>query len=166
MAEALLVTCVPGHATYGRITAEVQRVYWSEYFNAIPVSFTGVTFNGMAMPDQSFTMNIGMQDQTAWRIGYDYTLNPAITLRAGWAHGSDPIPAHGIIAIFNPIVEDHLAFGLGYQDGKNFEFNMGIVRGLKNSVTAAPMHAVSPDAANSQIDMAFWSMALQLSYKW
>jgi long-subunit fatty acid transport protein len=150
----------------GRITAEVQRVRWSEYFSSMPVSFTGVTFNGMAMPDQTFRMNIGMQDQTALRVGYEYPLNPAVTLRGGWAHGKNPIPAQGIIPIFNPIVEDHVTFGLGYQAGKNFEFNLGMVRGLNNTVTGATVHAVSPDAANSQTDMAFWSMAFQLSYKW
>lgn len=150
----------------GRIIAEVQRVRWSEYFRSIPVTFSNVMFNGMAMPDQSFTMDIGMKDQTAIRIGYEYPLNAAITLRAGWAHGKNPLPAQGIIAIFNPIVEDHLTFGLGYQSGRNFEFNLGIVRGLKNTLTAASTHAFSPDAANSQTDMAFWSMAFQLSYKW
>jgi long-chain fatty acid transport protein len=151
---------------YGRIIGEVQRVYWSEYFNSIPVTFSAVTFNGMSMPEQSFSMNIGMKDQTAYRIGYEFPLTPALTLRTGWAHGKNPIPPEGIIPIFNPIVEDHVTFGLGYQAGKNFEFNAGVVRGLKNTVTGAAMHAVSPDAANSQTDMAFWSMAFQLSYKW
>jgi long-chain fatty acid transport protein len=150
----------------GRISAEVQRVRWSDYFRSIPVTFSGITFNGMAMPDQSFTMDIGMRDQTAWRIGYEFPLNPSMTLRTGWAHGTNPVPAQGIIAIFNPIVEDHVSFGLGVQSGRNFEFNLGMVHGLKQTVTAAPMHAISPDAANSQTDMAFWSMAFQLSYKW
>lgn len=150
----------------GRITAEVQRVRWSEYFRSIPVTFSGITFNGMAMPDQAFTMDIGMQDQTAWRIGYEFPLSPAMTLRTGWAHGKNTIPAQGIIPIFNPIVEDHVSFGLGVHGGRDLEFNLGVVRGLDNTVTAAPMHAISPDAANSQTDMAFWSMALQLSYRW
>ena len=144
----------------GRITGEVQRVNWSEYYNSIPVTWQ---FSGM--PAQSFNMNIGMEDQTAWRIGYEYPLTPAITLRTGWAHGKNPIPSSGIIAIFNPIVEDHVTFGLGYQGGKNFEFNMAVVRGLNNTVTAAPNHPF-PDAANSQTDMAFWSVAMQISYKW
>jgi long-chain fatty acid transport protein len=152
--------------SYGRISADIQRVRWSEYFRSIPVTFSGVTFNGMAMPDQSFTMDIGMKDQTALRVGYEYPLNSAVTLRAGWAHGKNPIPAQGIIPIFNPIVENHVTFGLGYQAARNFEFNLGVVRGLKNTVTGAAVHAVSPDAANSQTDMAFWSMAFQLSYKW
>ncbi|MFA7268295.1 MAG: outer membrane protein transport protein [Sterolibacterium sp.] len=151
---------------YGRVSAEVQRVRWSEYFNSIPVSFTGVTFNGMAMPDQSFSMNIGMQDQTAFRIGYEYPLSSDMILRTGWVHGKNTIPTQGIIPVFSAIVEDHLTFGLGYQAGRNFEFNLGVVHGLKNTETGAAVHAVSPDAANSQTDMAFWSMAFQLSYKW
>jgi long-chain fatty acid transport protein len=143
----------------GRLIGEVQRVKWSEYYDSIPVTWK------MPGGDMSFNMNIGMKDQTAWKIGYEYPLNSAITLRAGWAHGKNPIPSTGIIAIFNPIVEDHMTFGLGYQSGKNFEFNVAVERGLKNTVTAAPTHPF-PDVQNSQTDMAFWSMALQLSYKW
>ncbi len=144
----------------GRITAEVQRVEWSKYFSAVPVTWT---FPGGMQ--QSFTMDVGMKDQTAWRLGYEYPLNAAVTLRAGWTHGKNPIPSTGIIAIFNPIVEDHLTFGLGYQGGKSFEFNMAVVRGLNNTLTGASSHPF-PDAANSQTDMAFWSMVMQLSYKW
>jgi long-chain fatty acid transport protein len=151
---------------YGRIIGEVQRVNWSEYFNSIPVSFTGVTFNGMPMPDQSFNMNVGMKDQTAYRIGYEYPLNNEVVLRAGWAHGNNPVPDNGILAIMNPIVGDHVTFGLGYAPGRQFEFNAAVVRGLKNTVNGATPHAVSPDMQNSATDMAFWSMAFQLSYKW
>lgn len=82
--------------SWGRVTAEVQRVQWSEYYRSIPVSFTGVSFNGMAMPDRSFTMDIGMEDQTAWRIGYELPLGAAMTLRTGWAHGKNSVPPQGI----------------------------------------------------------------------
>lgn len=150
----------------GRFIAEVQRVNWSEYFDSIPVSFRRVAFNGMPMPDQAFRMNIGMEDQTAYRLAYEFPVSQAVMLRGGWAHGKNPIPSQGIIPIFNPIVEDHLTFGLGYEVGENFEFNAAVVRGFNNTVKGASSHSVSPDAANSETDMAFWSMAFQLSYKW
>lgn len=69
-------------------------------------------------------------------------------------------------AIMNPVIEDHVTFGLGYALIKNFEFNAAAVRGLNNTVKGATPHAVGPDMQNSETDMAYWSMIMQVSYKW
>lgn len=154
------------HMGFPRITLDVERIKWSEYFKAVPVSFTGVTFNGLPMPDQSFNMDLGWDDQTAYKLGFELPVGSMTTLRAGWVHGKNPVPENGILAIMNPIVEDHVTFGLGLAPNKSFEFNAAVVRGLKNTVNGATPHAISPDMQNSETDMAFWSMAMQVSYKW
>jgi long-chain fatty acid transport protein len=148
------------------VALEVQRVRWSRYFESIPVRFRNLRLNGNPVPDQSFAMAIGMDDQTAYRVGIELPLGNRWDVRAGYIYGQNPVPESGILPVFNPIVEHHLTAGLGYRSSAGFAANAAAVWGLKNTVRGSADHAVSPDAVDAEVDMGFFSVLLQFSYIW
>ena len=141
-----------------RVAFDIERLQWSKYFESIPVAFTDL--------GQSFTMPTSMKDNTVYKLGLEWQASPAWTLRFGYDHTSNPIPPEGLIAIMNPIVEDHLTFGVGFTAQKHFEFNVGMVVGLNNDVSVGSFHKFAPDMVNSTTGMKFISMLMQLSYRW
>lgn len=148
------------------VALEMQRVRWSRYYDTIPVSFRHLNFNGYSQPEQSFAMSIGMDDQTAYRVGVEFPTGDRMSFRAGYIYGRNPVPELGILPVFNPIVEHHLTAGFGYRSPAGFAFNTAAVWGIKNTVRGNANHTVSPDAANTTVDMGFFSLLMQFSYAW
>jgi long-chain fatty acid transport protein len=58
-------------------------------------------------------LGFGWDDQTIYKLGAAYEINPAWTVRAGWNHADNPIPNDE--TLFNVLapatVEDHLTLG-------------------------------------------------------
>jgi long-chain fatty acid transport protein len=141
-----------------RLALDIEQLEWSKYFDAIPVRFTDL--------GQSFTMRTAMTDNTVYKLGLEWMTSEAWTLRFGYNHTSNPIPPQGLIAIMNPIVEDHVTFGFGYTGLKGMEFNAAMVVGLNNDVSVGTTHNFAPDMLNSTTGMKYLSMLMQLSYRW
>jgi long-chain fatty acid transport protein len=111
-------------------------------------------------------MAIGMEDQTTYRVGIEIPASDRLAVRLGYTYGRNPIPAAGLLPVINAIVEHHITFGLGYRLTENFILNASTVWGLKNTVRTSTPHAVSPDAADTAVDMGFFSGSVQGSYVW
>jgi long-chain fatty acid transport protein len=148
------------------LALEVQRTNWSRYFDRIPVRFTNQTQNGVPQPDQSFAMAVGMEDQTAYRLGIEIPASDRLAVRLGYTYGRNPVPDTGLLPVINPIVEHHVTLGIGYRLPKGFDINAAAVWGLKNTLRAATPHAVAPDAAGTAVDVGFFAALLQCGYTW
>ncbi|MFN3566245.1 MAG: OmpP1/FadL family transporter [Burkholderiaceae bacterium] len=131
------------------------------YTTAADLDLTG----DVVLTDPSGTMPV-MRSRMTMAIGLEWQTTDAWTLRFGYNRTSNPIPPEGLIAIMNPIVEDHLTFGVGFTAQKHFEFNVGMVVGLNNEVGVGATHKFAPDMVNSTTGMKFVSMLMQLSYRW
>lgn len=148
------------------LALEVQRVNWSRYFDGIPVRFKHLTLDGVPQPDQSSTMAVGMEDQTAYRVGIEIPASDRLAVRLGYTYGRNPIPASGLLPVINAIVEHHVTLGIGYRLPKGFILNAAAVWGFENTVRTETPHAVTPDAAGTAVDMGFFSLLIQFSYSW
>jgi len=72
-----------------------------------------------------------------YKVGVAYQYNDALTLRAGWNHGDNPIDSSNIL--FNTlapgVVKDHLTLGATYAIAKNMELSFDYVHAFGHSVS-------------------------------
>lgn len=72
-----------------------------------------------------------------YKLGVAYQVNEALTVRAGWNHGDNPIDSSNVL--FNTlapgVVKDHLTLGATYAVAKNMEVSFDYVHAFGNSVT-------------------------------
>jgi len=65
----------------------------------------------------------GWRDMTVFKLGVQYAINDALTVRAGYSHGSQPISAQEIA--FNTlapgVIQDHWTLGATYRLRPNYE---------------------------------------------
>ncbi len=65
----------------------------------------------------------GWRDMTVLKLGVQYAVNPALTLRAGYSHGNQPIPSSQMAfnTLAPAVIEDHWTIGGTYRLAKNYE---------------------------------------------
>ncbi len=90
------------------LTADYQRVFWSDSMKTITVSQNGIT---MGIPQN-------WKDQNVFMLGAAYDVLPELTLRAGVNIANNPIKENNT-PIFPAIVKNHYMAGLGYRFDKH-----------------------------------------------
>lgn len=93
------------------IAADIQRINYSEIKSiSNPLRFPPAA--GQLLGNNGGS-GFGWDDMTVFKIGFAYDINQAWTVRAGYNHGSQPIPSsQTFFNILAPgVVEDHLTLG-------------------------------------------------------
>lgn len=114
------------------LAAEVQRI---EYGG---VKSVGNSLSNLLAGNPLGSGNgggFGWRDVTATKLGVSYELNPGLTLRAGYSHNTQPIPAdQTLFNIIAPgVVKDHLSLGGTWKMGKG-ELSAAYTHAFKNTV--------------------------------
>jgi long-chain fatty acid transport protein len=83
----------------------------------------------------------GWQNVDVWKLGVEYALNSALTVRAGYGKSDNPILARDVtFNILAPgVVQDHYTLGLTYALSKNSEITMAYMHAAKQSVTGSSL---------------------------
>jgi long-chain fatty acid transport protein len=79
----------------------------------------------------------GWQNVDVWKLGVEYAVSSALTLRAGYGHSDNPILARDVtFNIIAPgVVQDHYTLGLTYALSKNSELTVAYMHAAKQSVS-------------------------------
>jgi long-chain fatty acid transport protein len=79
----------------------------------------------------------GWDDMTVVKLGVQWSNNDVMTWRAGFSHGSQPIPESQVLFnILAPaVIDDHLSIGFTRKHGLNNEINVAFTHALNNSVS-------------------------------
>lgn len=103
----------------------------------------------------------GWQSIDVERIGLEYHLTPATTIRAGYNHGENPLQARDVtLNILAPgIVTDHITFGATQALGKRSELTFAYTRGLPSSLSG-PTSPLLPGGGTDKIHLAESSFGL------
>ena len=102
-----------------RLAFDAEWVDWKNAFDKMTLNLSnGVNpnINRMLGNTGSFSVDFPMQwkDELAFRIGGEFDATSALTLRAGYAYGSNPVPETTVFPVFPAIVDNHLMFGASY----------------------------------------------------
>ena len=110
------------------IAADVKRIEYSDIAsvgNPLSVLFTGKPLGADNGP------GFGWRDITVWKLGATYAASPSWTLRAGYGHSQNPVPAsETLFNVLAPgVVTHHITAGATYTTPSGLE------------LTAFAMHA-------------------------
>ncbi len=81
----------------------------------------------------------GWEDITVFKLGVTHQVNSNMTVRAGWNHGDQPIPAgETFFNLLAPgVMEDHVTLGATWKLGKNEELSGMFMHALNNKVNGS-----------------------------
>lgn len=107
----------------------------------------------------------GWDDMTVYKGGVRWTASPKLTFRAGYSHGSQPIPETEVLfnIVAPAVIEDHVTFG-ATTPVRGGNLNFAASYAVENSVTGAnPLEA--PGAQTIELKMDEWELEMSYSYK-
>jgi long-chain fatty acid transport protein len=107
-----------------------------------------------------------------WKLGVQYQINPAWTVRAGYNHSDNPIQAQDVtFNILAPgVIKDHLTLGATWTWDRQNEITGAFMYAFENSVTGPSLFnsffpaGMQPNMQET-IKMYEWSFGLQYARK-
>ncbi len=147
-----------------RIVADVKRIQWSSVMEKFAMVFEAdaVPENGaFGGQELKAVLYQDWEDQTVLSLGAEWQASPAVTLRAGFNHGSNPVPDSFLNALFPAIVENHATIGLGYALGEHGSANISIMRGFNSEATNPGNGVTVPSVTSAH---AQWNSQLMYTY--
>ena len=104
------------------------------------------------------------KDSWAIRVGGEYAANTDVTLRAGYAYGTNPVPASTIFPVFPAIVEHHVMLGGTYQVNNAMSVTLAYERALNKAQTAGAQSVIAQEYNNSVSQLSENIFHLSMSY--
>ena len=108
------------------------------------INYSGISSVGNPSTNQaplgaSNGPGFGWQNVNVTKLGVQYAVNSALTVRAGYGKSDNPIQARDVtFNILAPgVVQDHYTLGLTYALDKNSEITMAYMHAAKKSVTGS-----------------------------
>ncbi|WP_435686563.1 OmpP1/FadL family transporter [Sedimenticola selenatireducens] len=115
------------------IAFDVMRINYSKV-NAI--GNLNNFFAGAAQLGADNGAGFGWEDQTIYKLGFDYAYSQNLTLRAGFNHADNPIPSsQTTFNVLAPgVVEDHLTLGATWTLDSGNELTFSYMHAFENTV--------------------------------
>jgi len=112
-------------------------------------------------------IGFGWQSINVYKLGAEYQMNKALTLRAGYNHGDNPIESRDVtFNILAPgVVTDHLTLGFTYAVSPSSELSMSYMHAFEESVSGATNPTYFPVGGTDTIQMYQDSLGIAYSLK-
>lgn len=129
------------------LAADIKRIGWSDVMKDFKMRYDSAGMGGSV----SFALPQNWKDQTVVNLGLAYAVNPQLTLRAGYNHAANPIPATYLHPLFPATVKSHYTLGGGYAFTPSSAFNLSLTIAPSTTVTNGMGVVVSHKQTNSQL---------------
>ncbi|OOZ40152.1 hypothetical protein BOW53_08895 [Solemya pervernicosa gill symbiont] len=113
-----------------QLAMDVKRIRWSETMKNFEMTFSN------AGGSMDFAMPMNWEDQTVVSLGGSFAVSDAVTLRAGYNKGTNPVPNSTLNYLFPATPENHVTLGLGYVLEDDSEINVSYARALMQTDTS------------------------------
>jgi long-chain fatty acid transport protein len=140
---------------------DVQWIRWSETNGNNMPKYTSNASGAMAW-------NLDWEDQIVYKFGIQYTVNPMLSLRAGYNYGKMPLNSNRAFEniAFPAIAEHHFTAGIGINLTKQFTLNLGGM--YSPTATLKGSNAGYPPAGQAissyETSMSQYSIDMGISY--
>ena len=118
----------------------------------------------MGSTDINIDFPLNWKDAILLKVGGEFDVAKQVTLRLGYAYGSNPIPESTVFPVFPAIVENHLTFGGSYKFSDKFSLSLAFETALNKSLTATNPSLVQSEFNNSTSELS--TILAHLSFKW
>lgn len=135
------------------IAADIQRINYSE-IKAIANPLRFPPGAGQLLGNNGGS-GFGWEDMTVFKVGFAYDINQAWTVRAGYNHGSQPIPSsQTFFNILAPgVVEDHLTLGATWRLQSGGEVTFMYMHAFEKEVKGSNSIPAGFGAGNANLKM-------------
>jgi long-chain fatty acid transport protein len=154
----------------GRWIFAVQAdwVNWKDSFASLPVSLSdgnNADINGLLGSSSIFDrIPLDWRDQYSFRGGVERLLTENISLRGGYAHSNNPVPASTLSPLTAAIMTNQLSTGIEYRHNRwRFDLGYGIDPTTQEDVGKTAL--LSGEYANSKVRIGTQSLGLNTSFQ-
>jgi len=141
---------------------------WKGAFASLPVTLTNgnnADINGLLGTNGIFDrVPLDWKSQYSFRGGVERFLTENISLRAGYAHANNPVPASTLTPLTAAIMTNQLAAGVGYRHG-NLRFDLGYGIDPMTQENVGKTALLSGEYSNSKVAIGTQSLGLNTSFK-
>lgn len=148
------------------IAADVQQINYSKI-----KSIANPLGNLLLGPSGALGANngagFGWDDMTVYKVGFAYDVNKNLTVRAGYNHGSQPIPKNQtLFNILAPgVVEDHVTLGATWRMQNGGEMSFMYTHAFEKQVKGAGSMTVVGQPTEANLKMHQDSLGISYSAK-
>jgi long-chain fatty acid transport protein len=147
---------------------QADWINWKDAFASLPVSLTNgnnADINGLLGSSAIFDrVPLNWKDQYSFHGGVERLLTEAISLRAGYAHANNPIPASTLSPLTAAIMTNQVSAGIGYRHGRwRFDLAYGIDPTAQENVVKTAL--LSGEYSNSKVRIGTQSTSLNTSFR-
>jgi long-subunit fatty acid transport protein len=147
---------------------QADWINWKDAFASLPVSLTNgnnADINGLLGSSAIFDrVPLNWKDQYSFHGGVERLLTEAISLRAGYAHFNNPIPASTLSPLTAAIMTNQVSAGIGYRHGRwRFDLAYGIDPTAQENVVKTAL--LSGEYSNSKVRIGTQSTSLNTSFR-
>jgi len=151
------------------LALDLQWVNWENAFDKMSISLSNgdnANINTMLGNNGSFALDFPMdwKDAVMVRLGAEYILNEDVTLRGGYAYGSNPVPSSTIFPVFPAIVENHITLGGSYKLMNSLTVNAAFELVLNKDENADAVSKIANEYNNSVSSLSENLFHLSVSY--
>ena len=137
-----------------RVALDAEWIIWDKAFDQMNISLTGGTndnINRMMGTEGNIAMAFPMywKNTVVIRTGAEYFASTLLTLRAGYAYGSNPVPSCTVFPLFPAIVQHHATAGASINVSKAFAINAAYEHAFKAEQNADAESHVGNEYNNS-----------------
>lgn len=129
------------------LAADVKRINWSSVMKDFRLRYDSAGIGGSV----NFALPQNWENQTVVSLGAAYSINPDVTLRAGFNRADNPIPAAYVNPLFPATVEKHYTLGLGWRFTPASELNGSLTIAPTSTVTNAQGVEIRHKQTNAQL---------------
>jgi long-chain fatty acid transport protein len=152
-----------------RFTLDAEWVNWKNAFDVMTLNLSNgsnANINRMMGNDGTFSIDFPMdwKDSYNVRVGAEFDAHPAVTLRAGYAFGSNPVPAETVFPVFPAIVENHVMLGASYRIADPVRVHFAYEMAVNKKQTASGQSMVAQEFSNSVSQLSENIFHLSLSW--
>jgi len=152
------------------LALDLEWVNWKNAFDQMTLSLSnGDNANINRMLGNSGALSLAFpldwKDSYCVRVGGEYRASSLLTVRAGYAYGSNPVPASTIFPVFPAIVENHVTVGASYKVSDPLTVHAAVELALNKKETASAQSIVAQeyDGSISQLSESVFHLTLSWS---
>ena len=113
---------------------------------------------------EAMAKRLSKRDMTVFKLGVSFEMNSKLTLRAGYSHGRQPIPAgETFFNILAPgVIEDHLTLGATWKLSNGHELSVAYMHGFEKSVNGS--NSIPPSFGGGEANLRMSQNAIGIAY--
>lgn len=148
------------------LSADVQRIEYGD-IKSVANPFSVQSLGAGNIFGSSNGVGFGWNSINVYKLGAVYQYSPALTLRAGYSHSDQPVPAsQTLLNILAPgVIQDHASLGATWQVNQHSELSVAYTHGFKNKVSGKNSIPANFGGGEANLEMNQHILALAYGYK-